>query len=349
MGICADLVRATVALAALGIASGQTRQVEIVDPILKMRAYSMTIPANWFFEGLVMQGTSCVAGPFPVFRLMSPDGITEIKMLPRFDWKWSTLLPKVPNPASQDCLPLDKEMPASQFLQYMVAILGVTFVREAPPEHLAEESGPGRKVDRAGFLVRYRINGIPVEEYLRATVTCRDDARRPGQDAKVTHFHSCSAQVSRTRTRAGQLDAPEATLAPIWRSLAVDNINAVSAQGSQMLAKMGGDANRALQAQHDSLVQSQALRQRQHEQFLSVLPRGTDGSMKAARGSMDARSRMAGDWADYALDREKRLDPGAGHSYTWVDAFGKRYQTNDLNDIPNGRLKGDWTLQPNVH
>ena len=66
---------------------------------------------------------------------------------------------------------------------------------------------------------------------------------------------------------------------------------------------------------------------------------------------------MAGDWADYALDRQKRLDPNTGktskdsslYSYTWVDAFGQHYQANDMNDNPNGRLKGSWTLQQNVH
>ena len=62
------------------------------------------------------------------------------------------------------------------------------------------------------------------------------------------------------------------------------------------------------------------------------------------------------------MDRKRRvidpkhLDPNTGkiskdsslYSYTWVDAFGQHYQTNDMNDNPNGRLKGSWTLQTNV-
>jgi hypothetical protein len=38
----------------------------------------------------------------------------------------------------------------------------------------------------------------------------------------------------------------------------------------------------------------------------------------------------------------------AVYSYTWIDGFGQHYETNDRNDNPNGRLKGNWNQQ-NVH
>ena len=35
-------------------------------------------------------------------------------------------------------------------------------------------------------------------------------------------------------------------------------------------------------------------------------------------------------------------------AYTWVNEFGERKQTNEINYNPNGLLKGNWTLQTNV-
>ena len=55
-----------------------TRVVTITDPVLNMQAYSLSIPANWIFDGAVVPGTSCNDGPFPVFRMMSPDGLTGV-------------------------------------------------------------------------------------------------------------------------------------------------------------------------------------------------------------------------------------------------------------------------------
>ena len=85
------LIRATVALGGLGVVCGQTpapfpfpragagsstgaaKPVQVVDPVVRMKAYSWTIPAKWIFEGTVMNGTSCVDTPFPVVRMISPD------------------------------------------------------------------------------------------------------------------------------------------------------------------------------------------------------------------------------------------------------------------------------------
>ncbi len=66
-----------------------TKNVTITDPILNMKAYSLTIPANWVFQGAVIQGTPCVPGPFAVWRMSSPDGLTGFKQEPRLDWAWS--------------------------------------------------------------------------------------------------------------------------------------------------------------------------------------------------------------------------------------------------------------------
>lgn len=83
--------------------SGGTKVASITDPILNMKAYSITIPANWLFEGAVIRGTSCNDGPFPAFRMSTPDGLVGIKQLPRMDWTWSEN-PKLAVEAGSDLL-----------------------------------------------------------------------------------------------------------------------------------------------------------------------------------------------------------------------------------------------------
>jgi hypothetical protein len=97
-------------------------------------------------------------------------------------------------------------------------------------------------------------------------------------------------------------------------------------------------------------------RQRQHEEFMASMQRGTDMSRRRTAMSMNARSRVGDDWCDYSLDLQKRLDPNTGlitrdssnYNYTWVNEPGDRLQTNNIDANPNGNGTGSWTLQENV-
>lgn len=391
-----NLMWAITVLAGLGLGCGQktaatphgsasaaaVKRVEIVDPFLKMTAYSWSIPSNWIFDGSVMPGTTCVSAPYPVFRMMSPDGITEMKLLPRFDWAW-TILPKGPVAAAPDCLPLEKEMTASEVLQQMVGLLGVKFVREEPAEHLAEYQGNMKKLneksaasavrgalplvqsgDQARFVVSYNVNAIPMEEYLDATVGCADNPQPLIRG--YAHFYSCSAWVSRSRARQGQLQAAKETMQAIAKSMAIDQqwnqkwtaigmkkIDDAATQGGQAVLQMGADMARARQAQQGGWDQAQEMRQRQHEEFNESMRDRAERFDTALHASGEAKAKAASDWADYALDLQKRYDPATGqiskdsfvYTYSWVDEAGQHFQTNDVNENPNGRLKGSWVLQ----
>jgi hypothetical protein len=348
-----------------------------------MKAFSWTVPSNWIFEGTVMSGTSCMETPFPVYRVMSPDGIAELKHLPRLDWTWQTGS-GFKGQQGADCLALNRVVPASEFLKYMVGILGVTFVREEPSPIQAEFQATLKRMneqsaknpmglkftgDVARFLVRYNINSIPIDEHLSASIRCSENTRRFGVNQTLMSLYACSAWVTRTRARQGQLDASEETFKAIDKSLTMDpqwnqkrtdiaiqKINDQARQGMAAIKQQGQAIAAASEARHNAFMQSQAMRQRQHEEFMATMQRGTDMSMRRTQESMNARSRVAGDWADYALDQQKRRDPRTGeitkdssaYSYSWVDDSGKRIQTNDVNENPNGRLSGNWTLQQNV-
>jgi hypothetical protein len=347
---------------------GGTKVVTITDPVLNMQAYSLTIPANWIFEGAVIPGSSCNDGPFPVFRMIGPDGLTGIKQLPRLDWAWSDN-PNRPSKSGPDCLSYKQEMPAAEMLKYMIGVLQVEFVRDEPSPDLADiqRNTAARNspqllftADKARATVRYHINKIVIEERLNVFVSCTT--------FKSIGWHSCNAGVSRSWAPQGKYS--DETFRPISKTFAVDQqwsakrtqiaiqkINDLSEQSMRAIKQQGEEAARRSAAQYNAFNQAQDMRQRQHEQFLSTMQRGTDMSMQRAAESANANHRAADDWCDYSLDQQKRLDPNTGlvtkdssaYSYTWVNEAGKRLQTNDINANPNGNGTGNWTLQQNVH
>jgi len=172
---------------------------------------------------------------------------------------------------------------------------------------------------------------------------------------------TCGATVRAVRATKGKLDAAVAQLKfagaipnPQWLTaytqMQGQAVQASIQQGQQVMAQM--------QTQNEQFQQSQAMQQRQHEEFLSTLQRGTDMSMQRAQQSANAQHTAASDMVDYALGQQTVRDPTSGqrykasasHSYVWVDDSGrKRFQTSDPNANPNGSLQGTWTLQQQVH
>ena len=350
-----------------------TKVVTITDPNLNMKAYSLTIPSNWVFQGAVMQGTPCVPGPFAVIRMSSPDGLIGLKELPRLDWAWSDN-PRVRPQENSVCLDYRRETPASEVLKYMIGVLKVEFVKDEPVPYLANAqkrfaagNTPNHTstTDIATAMVRYHINSIQIEERLRAWVGC--DNFRGGPSGGQ---HYCSAQVGRQWAPKGKF--PGDVFNAIEHSFAIDQpwnerwnaemtrkIKEVYAAGNKLIKDQGDQLNARMAAQQNAFNQSQDMHQRQHDEFLATMKRGTDMSMQQAAASAKANHQMAGDWADYSLDQQKRLDPNTGlitkdssaNSYTWVNDSDSRdrLQTNDVNENPNGNGTGNWTLQQNIH
>ena len=58
----------------------------IIDPAYNLKAFTITIPAGWKFQGTVLPGPACSDIPYPVFRAYSPDGLNEIRLQPTFNW-----------------------------------------------------------------------------------------------------------------------------------------------------------------------------------------------------------------------------------------------------------------------
>jgi len=278
-------------LAAVVSASGAPMRVaEIVDPISKAKAYSYTIPDGWEFQGAIVAGSSCVETPSPVFRVTGPDRMTEMKMLPRFDWTWWDQ-PKPPSLREEDCLALDKEITAADFLKVAVSILGVTIVREDPlPNHAElqekmrlQKSGP--RLDNARFVVRHAVNGVTVEEDLTVKTLCMSSTGYTSQGSYA--FHTCSAWVLRARAREGKLMDLRNTFAGIERSLVLDQ--QWSKNWMSVMRERGKQPGPGSAARDQIEKEAQTIRQRQHADFLAAR-QGKTGSLHN------------GDWTDLVLD-----------------------------------------------
>jgi hypothetical protein len=372
-GVADSSSAAASAASSSAAAATGTKTVTITDQVLKMPAYSLTIPSNWIFDGAVGQGTPCVPGAFPIWRMSSPDGLTGFKALPVLAWAWWDK-PQTPaqNAAIQGCLDYKQNMAATDVLKYMIGVLQVQFVKFEPVPWLANaqkaaaaasNASSTSTTDIAIATVSYHINNIQIQEQVKAVTGCL--AFHGGIfDGK----HYCTATVSRQWAPSGKWSAD--TFNPIdhsfqinqqwsqrWNAVMVQKIKDLYAANGKILQAQMNSANAQLAAQANSFQQAQDMRQKQHDDFDAVLKRGTDMSMQQAAASANANHQSAGDWADYSLDQQKRLDPNTGqitkdssaYSYTWVNDQGKRQQTNDVNANPNGSGTGNWTLQQNVH
>jgi hypothetical protein len=294
----------TLLLSATAAQSQSMREVPINDPVLEMRAWTLTAPANWKAEGTMLPGSSCSSATSPVYRASNPDGQAGAYFLARIDWAWG---PGV-RPGN-DCLPFREAVSAKDFLTYMTRILDVGFVREEPVPELAEmlrnnesfnqqSRGMMRiKSDMARYLVRYSVNGKPVEEWLTAIVNCRDS-----MVMAVGHQYGCAAFVTRWFAPLGKLQsliptfqAMKMTLNQPW----MDQWTAVMVRHIQVQS----------QRQTDALLEqgrlAQAQRTRQHQDFMASMERGRDLRNQQFADGQFQKQRNKEDYVDYILDCQR--------------------------------------------
>ena len=353
---------AVVAPATAAPASGTSavRQENIFDPHLSLNAYNVTVPANWKFDGIYVPGSSCTQIPFPVFRMYSPDGLTEIRRLPRFDWSWSNS--KFKAPQHSDCLDLKQEMSAQEFLKYLMGMMQVAYVRDFPiPQEVSDALqknfaqtnaamvANAERMDKmnaslpmmrnqpknqpatqhggmAAAIAEYRNGTFMIEEQIFVKLMCMHSPLNFGPD-RDTFTESCDATVRIVRAPKGQL---EALLVQARNLGAVENPEWVSkyfaymqAQAKARSDQMFRDTNARMQQSHDDFERAQAVRSQQHQQFLATMQEGTNRSMARAAEAANSRHAIAQDWCYYALDRQTVT--GAGGTVKISNAYSQTW------------------------
>jgi hypothetical protein len=97
-----------------------------------------------------------------------------------------------------------------------------------------------------------------------------------------------------------------------WRAGQVAWINAWTnrqiAATQKLTQQMNAAAAAQRQAQQKQFNESMALQQQMHNQFLAGMQASTNASMARANGAMNARSAVASDWVDFALDQQTVLN-----------------------------------------
>jgi hypothetical protein len=348
--------------------------VPIVDPAYGIKAFNISIPAGWKFEGTVVPGPECSRVPMPVFRAYSPDGLTEMRLLPGFNWTFHPGF-KGFRPVS-GCLPYSGAMSAAEFLKHYVEMIATNGVHVVGPmavgaayqQRVAEVAQNMSRIapnihgsaDAAALRIE-TVNGtFIIEQRLRAYVECRIATSGPD-----TNGGGCSAHVDVERAPKGKLDALCALVdahdlvktphEDAWLQRVQQTMAQRAREDQARLTRQEQAGQAMLKKQFDDFM---ATSQRNHEAFMAQQESSFRSSMNNANAAMNARTTVASDWVDYALDQQTVVGQGGvakvsnSYTHTWSSTVGNQtqwFQTNDPNANPNGTLSGNWTEDTKVH
>jgi hypothetical protein len=177
-----------------GAPSG-TRDEIVADPTMNnMKAFSVTIPAKWHFQGVLMQGDDCSGLPYGVWRASSPDGLSFVELMPMMGWRWGSGPMAAASQRQNSCLPMKGPMSARDFVKYLAATMKVEYVADEPvpaevnakaqkqiqdaaasvaPKYAAMKTQPPKQtLELARALVRYQNGSFAMKGRLAVSVNC---------------------------------------------------------------------------------------------------------------------------------------------------------------------------------
>ncbi|HEY2857614.1 MAG TPA: hypothetical protein VGJ21_04310 [Terracidiphilus sp.] len=344
----------------------------IADPTLGgIKAFTVNIPAGWQFQGTVVRGPDCYPNSSATFRAYSRDGLTEIRLLPTFNWSFH---PAIRMNTIAGCLPYKSTMSAAEFLSHFVELIpgGVHVdgpmsiaqpyrerVEEVASSLNANNRTPGfhATVDTAALRVETINGSFVIEQRVRVWIGCRTN-----NQAGVFSGGGCDAHVDVLRAPKGKLDALVAlvdahdltkpTGDPQWKAAYLQRQSRENAQRMRDLTETENRQLSMIQAQGEQIQETM---KRNHEAFMAQQESQFQSAMKNANSAMNARTTAASDWVDYALDQQTVYGSGglakvsSAYSQTWSNGQNQWFQTNDPNADPNGTLYGNWTRNVKVH
>jgi hypothetical protein len=369
-----------------GAAAQQFTEGKIFDPALNMQAYDLLVPAGWKYQAVLMPGSSCNKLPMPVFRAYSPDGLTEFRRMPRFDWSWGN----APYGAQQrsDCLPLKHDISAIAFAQHLAQLqkgenfqevqLSTSFAQmfhtTLDEDNAAIQRQAGVRPfrgDAAAAKFEYQNGSFVIEVQLRVSIRC-SHANQPGFGGQQQYFHEdCGADVRVLRAPKGKLDGlislidnhksgaiPNAQWEQAYSKVQQEKLNGMLAQNAvnqQALLAQGENAARVRQQQHQQYMAAEQGHYNQIRENHDAQQGSYDQHNKNVMANMDARHMPASDVVDFALDNQTvtgsngTVKVPAGYSQVWANQTGQYFETNNLSTNPNGVYEGTWTQQTQVH
>jgi hypothetical protein len=368
---------------------GPMKTVEIIDPMFKMPAYTMSIPKSWNFEGTVLYGPGCLAEWFSVaYRAYSPDMLYGIQAMPSADFFWADD-PRA-MPTGPDCKNL-QPMSAADYGKLVSIRMRpgseIDSVETSPNEAAAQASidkknqslaaqaasvgnrNPSKyKVEIKRLHLHYNFNGRPEEEELNIAMSVGDlpnstIVSKPSQAMQlaIKHRMASSVLVSGSRTPQGQFQAHADAIRAIGMSIKLDpeyqsTFNAyLQNKNNRSIAGSWAVTHAILQKG----AQEQAQRTQQAQAFIQNMQQQGDVRRQQFNADMDRKSAHAQDVSDYLLDQQLYVNPTTGEKTMASNQYNKTYTNGSgpgevivqTNTYnPNGLLLGNWTeLQPIKH
>ncbi len=350
------------------------RKVQVPDPKYQMVAYTLEVPADWKYAGVIARDSGCFAGGAGIkYTAQSPDGLTAIVMLPGSSWSWSSdpgmqkimaqhcpavdadsaskfllniAIPKLrPNAKVAEVLPLRPEGQAAlkdQLEKEHRDNIAMAKQYGLPPQHLT--------LDGARVRVQYVRDGQPVEEMITAVVDCVESQMAALYKQPASTRRTCTSRNT-VIVRAPQGHLDEFMAQPQFAS-----------QGKSMQVNPDWQ-NRLMKDQQAAFQQAQAANNAQFQQNLknsadtnaqmlansraqnAARQASTDRAMAADRARQDAIDASAHKMALYANDQQEFTNPNTGqtiqassqYNHQWVSSDGSTLiQTNDHTFDPNG-------------
>jgi hypothetical protein len=344
----------------------------VTDPTLgNMKSHTVSIPAGWQFQGTVVRGPDCYPNSFPTFRAYSRDGLTEIRLLPAFNWSFH---PAIRMKTIAGCMPFDRTMTAAEFLNHFIELIpggvhvvGPMSIAQPYRERVetvatqinAANRAPGfhATVDTAALRVETMNGSFIIEQRLRVWLGCRVNSQ-----AGVYSGGGCDAHVDVLRAPKGKLDALVAlvdahdltkpTGDPQWQQAILQRQARENADRMRALTETENRQIGMIQAQGQQIQETM---KRNHEAFMAQQESQFQSAMKNAGDIANARTTAASDWVDYSLDQQTVVGSGgtakvsSSYSQTWSNGQNQWFQTNNPNSDPNGALYGNWTRDTKVH
>jgi len=370
LSACSRSADAAGAAAAAGMASPALRTVTVDDPVLQMPAYTLQIPKDWKFTGMIARPGGCHGPAVPAdgltFTALAPDGITAREKLPGVSWAWisdgskwgncksvniTTALGFLLNIAVPNLRPDAKNVtvvPLPAAMQQDIAAKNRDFQSQFPK---------GRTLDVARVRLTYTYKGHEVEEMLFTIVPCQeiDMPAYPALHRPAVQRHLCNSMgTAITRAPKGALDALVATslpppqIDPQWDALIQQRMR------SQFAAWQKAN-DEQFQAIQNHFKQVTANMLENGRQFQAQQKSSFDNAMaqdRATQASIDHAAQMQ---VRDSLNRQDFIDPATGrrietsneYTHNWISSDGQSVVLNsDSTFDPNGVIdpvRQSWT------
>ncbi len=369
---CQSTVKSIAAHVDEAASLGGTHQETVVDPAYNMTAFTLEIPSDWKFAGMILRPGGCHPPPTPSaglsFTEQSPDGLTEVVNLPGVSWSWTS---NGSNALGAKC-PSNLDINTAAGLLLNIAIphlhpnakkVTVLPLPQSTQDAIAAQNqklagnlnsyglrGTKQFVDAARVHVDYDLNGVAMEEMEFVIIDCMESpmqgmptgAGRPW--SKGFTRRTCDSRgTSLKRAPKGKLDdlissAKPAQINHEWDERLIKDMKTHfnEYQAASDAAFKQNMAN--FKAQGDARLAA-------GRAFQQNLKASTDNAISQDRQRQAAIDDSAHRTAMYSLDQQEFRNPSTGevirasnqYNHQWMSSDGSTLiQTDNHGFDPNG-------------